>query len=101
MPCALFRGKGVDRVLMVTDNTVRQLRITGYLEKMLSEESIRCVVYAGTVANSTMDNVEEARNLYINEKCQAIIGFGGGSSIDCAKAVGARIVKPEQSLWPR
>ena len=27
-----------------------------------------------------------------------IIGFGGGSSIDCAKAVGARIAKPRQSL---
>ena len=94
----LFRGKGVDRVLMVTDKVIRQLGITGHLEKILSEESIKCVIYDGTVANPTTDNVEEARSLYINEKCQAIIGFGGGSSIDCAKAVGARIAKPEQSL---
>lgn len=94
----LFRGKGVDRVLMVTDKVIRQLGITAHLEKILSEERIKCVVYDGTVANPTTDNVEEARNLYINEKCQAIIGFGGGSSIDCAKAVGARIAKPEQSL---
>lgn len=42
--------------------------------------------------------VPEALELYHNNGCQAIIGFGGGSSMDCAKAVGARASKPRQSL---
>ena len=40
----------------------------------------------------------EALEMYHSNACEAIIGFGGGSSIDCAKAVGARIAKPKQSL---
>jgi len=36
--------------------------------------------------------------LYLDNGCDCIIGFGGGSSMDCAKAVGARIAKPKQSL---
>ena len=44
------------------------------------------------------DNVEEAKNLYLSSNCQALIGFGGGSSMDCAKAVGARLVRPKKPL---
>lgn len=55
-------------------------------------------IYAKTCANPTTDNVYEALELYQENACDAIIGFGGGSSMDCAKAVGARAVKPRQSL---
>ncbi|MCD8037256.1 MAG: iron-containing alcohol dehydrogenase [Clostridiales bacterium] len=95
---ALFRKKGISRVLLVTDKSIRDLGITKHLEKNLAAAGIKCAVYDKTVANPTTDNVEEARKLYIKRGCQAIIGFGGGSSMDCAKAVGARIAKPKQSL---
>lgn len=51
-----------------------------------------------TVSNPTTVNVSEAIEMYYSNNCNAIIGFGGGSSMDCAKAVGARIAKPKQSL---
>ncbi len=94
----LLRKKEINSVLLVTDKSIRSFGITGPLERLLASEGIHCTVYDETVANPTTDNVEEARNLYIENECQALIGFGGGSSIDCAKAVGARIVKPNQSL---
>ena len=94
----LFREKGVRRVLLVTDASIRGLGITAHTEELLTREGIQCTVYDRTVANPTTDNVEEARALYLANGCQAIIGFGGGSSIDCAKAVGARVAKPRQSL---
>ena len=94
----LFKKKGIKRVLMVTDRGIRELGITKHLEKALAAERIKCIVYDRTVPNPTTDNVEEARQLYLKENCQAVIGFGGGSSMDCAKAVGARIAKPGQSL---
>ena len=89
---------GVSRVLMVTDPGIRRYGITLPLENVLKQAGIHCVVYDKTVPNPTTTNVEEARQLYLDHNCQAVIGIGGGSSIDCAKAVGARIAKPRQSL---
>ena len=94
----LFKKKGIKRVLMVTDKSIRELGITKHLEKNLAAAGIRCAVYDRTVANPTTENVEEARQLYIKRQCQAIIGFGGGSSMDCAKAVGARVAYPNKPL---
>ena len=94
----LFKKKSIRRVLLVTDGSIRGCGLTAPLEQLLKKERIACVVYDKTVANPTTDNVEEARAKYLAGGCQASIGFGGGSSIDCAKAVGARIAKPRQSL---
>ncbi len=89
---------GLDRVLIVTDKGISSLGLLDGLKTALEEKQIAYTVYDDTVPNPTIDNVEEARQLYLDENCQAIIGFGGGSSMDCAKAAGARIVKPNQSV---
>ncbi len=86
------------RVLIVTDGGLRKLGMTETLEKDLEKNGIGCAVYDRTCANPTSANVEEAAALYRETGCDAIVGFGGGSSIDCAKAVGARIAKPHQPL---
>lgn len=86
------------RVLIITDAGIYKLGLTRRLEKTLKANNIAYSLYHGTVANPTTDNVAEALEMYQNNGCQAIIGFGGGSSMDCAKAVGARIAKPHQSL---
>lgn len=85
-------------VLLVTDAGIRGLGLTKHLEELLSENNISCTVYDGTVANPTTDNVDEALTLYKKNNCQALIGFGGGSSMDCAKAVGACIARPKTPL---
>lgn len=90
--------KKCDSVLIITDAGIRKLGLTKRLEKVLAEYQIPFVIYDKTVANPTTDNVAEALQLYHDAECNAIIGFGGGSSIDCAKAVGARAAKPNQSL---
>ena len=97
LPSTLKREK-VKCVLLITDEGIREHGLTLPLEKVLRDNHIRCIIYDKTVANPTSTNVEQARELYIRKGCQAIIGFGGGSSMDCAKGVGARIAKPHQSL---
>ena len=91
-----FASRGIKKVLLVTDPVIRGL--TGKLEELLARAGIECLVYDKTNANPTVANVDEALALYIGEGCQALIGFGGGSSIDCAKAVGARVACPRKSL---
>ncbi len=64
----------------------------------MEETGITCVVYDKTRANPTVQNVEEARELYLQHACQVLLAFGGGSAMDCAKAVGARIARPNKPL---
>mgnify|MGYP000700687552 CR=1 FL=1 len=77
---------------------VYKLGLTKPLEKQLSKSQISCTIYKDTVANPTSANVEDAKDLYLDHKCQALLAFGGGSSMDCAKAVGARLARPHKSL---
>lgn len=95
---AVLEKKGIDRILIVTDQGIRSHGLLEPLEHALQEHDIFYVIYDKTVPNPTTDNVEEAREIYLSNECQGLIGFGGGSSMDCAKAVGARIVKPNTSL---
>ncbi len=94
----VLRQHSVSCVLLTTDRTVRGLGLTAALEEDLRLHNIRCVVYDKVVPNPTTNNVEEALCLYRQHGCQALIGFGGGSSMDCAKAVGARVARPNRSL---
>lgn len=94
----LLHEKKVRSVLLVTDRVLRGEGITQPLERLLAEKKIKCAVYDRTNVNPTVDNVEDARKMYINGKCEYLIAFGGGSSIDCAKAAGARIAYPHKTL---
>lgn len=94
----IIRRKKCDTVLIITDAGIRNLGLTKRLETALNQNEIPYFIYDKTVANPTTVNVAEAVELYQANNCNAIIGFGGGSSMDCAKAVGARIAKPNQPL---
>ena len=89
----------ISSVLLVTDGGLRSAGATDKPETLLREAGIRCAVFDQTRANPTVENVEQARALYLSEKCEALIAFGGGSSMDCAKAVGARIAYPKKELY--
>lgn len=94
----LYVNKNISSVLLVTDDGIRTMGLTKELEEKLKTANINCVVYDKTQPNPTVNNVEDARLMYIQNNCNGIIAFGGGSSMDCAKAVGARIVYPKKQL---
>ena len=94
----LLQQKKLQSVLLVTDRGLRGAKATAHLEGALYQAGIRCAVYDGTCANPTVHNVEAAVKLYQEQGCQGLIAFGGGSSMDCAKAVGARIAYPHKTL---
>ncbi len=95
---SLFREKDISAVLLVTDAQLRRMGITARLERVFAENGITCTVYDRICTNPTVDNVEEALTLYRQSGASCLIAFGGGSSMDCAKAVGARLVYPGKTL---
>lgn len=94
----LLEQKQVSSVLLVADAGVRSLGLTAALEDSLARAHIACAVYEQRTPNPTIDNVEEARALYVDGRAQAIIAVGGGSAMDCAKVVGARIARPNKPV---
>ncbi len=94
----LLKKKNIKSVMIVTDKGLRTAGLTKPLEELLAARGINCAVYDGTRANPTVANVAEAREMYLKEGCEGMIAFGGGSSMDCAKALGARIAYPKRSL---
>lgn len=90
--------KGKKSVLIVTDKGISGLGLLKPLTDALEQAGVSYAIYDDTVQNPTIHNVEQAKEAYLSNHCDAIIAFGGGSSIDCAKAAGARVAKPRQSV---
>lgn len=95
---SFIRKKGLTRVLLVTDPVLHRIGLLNSLFAACDEAGLAYTLFDGVEPNPSIENIEEARRLYVENKCEGIIAFGGGSSMDCAKAAGARVVKPRQSV---
>ena len=94
----VLKEKQIDRVLLVTDQGIRGLGLTQKMEDLAKEKGVEFFVYDETVPNPTTQNVEDALKIYKDNECQGLIAFGGGSVMDCAKAVGACVARPKKPL---
>lgn len=90
--------KGKRSVLLVTDEYLHKSGMIEPLKNELYEKNIKYTVYDKTRPNPTVDNVGEAKRMYLNNDCDCIIAFGGGSAMDCAKGVGACIARKGKSI---
>ena len=95
---AFIKDKGITRVLVVTDKGLMNLHLLDPMFEELKKQGMEYFIYDGVQPNPTIPNIEECKDVYINNNCQGIIAFGGGSPMDCAKAAAARVVKPKQSV---
>jgi len=93
-----LRELGKGSVMVITDEVLFKLGMLDNLFKALEDEGIKYTCYNKTVPNPTIDNIEEALQQYKDNKHEALIAFGGGSSMDCAKGVGARLARPNKKI---
>lgn len=90
--------KSITKVLLVTDKGIKELGLTEALENDLKNNGISVDIFDDVVPNPTILNIEDGLKVYNEKECQAIIAFGGGSVMDCAKVIGARVVRPNKSV---
>ena len=95
---AVFSEKKTSSVLVVTDTGIVKNGLVAPVEDVLKKSRIKYAIYDKTQANPTVDNVEDALKLYHKNGCDTLIAIGGGSAMDCAKAVGARVAYPKKSV---
>ncbi len=77
----------IKKPLIITDQGLFKLGFVEEIEKSLSIKNISPCVYNRVKADPPESNIFEAVNLFQNHKADGVIGFGGGSSMDVAKAV--------------
>ena len=92
------KDKGINKVLVVTDKGLMGLHLLDPMFEELKKAKVDYVVFDDVQPNPTIPNIEACRQAYLDNKCEGIIAFGGGSPMDCAKAAAARVVKPRQSV---
>lgn len=90
--------RGVAHPLVVTDEGLARLGLPDGMVESLQAAGLAVTVYDGVQPNPTDEDVEDGLRLYREAGCDGIIAFGGGSPMDCAKAIGARVVRPKRSI---
>jgi alcohol dehydrogenase class IV len=66
---------------------------------MLKEKGIEVVPYEEIIENPTYQVVDHGAALARKEKCDLVIGLGGGSVIDAAKGIAVCAVEENASIW--
>ena len=94
----VLKEKNIKKVLLIVGKNVLRNNLTIELEKALNENDIKYFIFDGVTSNPETKTIESAKQFYIENECEAIIGFGGGSQIDTAKAVGALVVYPKKEI---
>lgn len=86
------------KFIIVTDQGMVKAGLLDQLLSALKKSSKSFVVFDQITPNPTIESIEKAYAFYLESKCDAIIGFGGGSPMDAAKALGVKAVHPKKSL---
>ena len=89
---------GVRRALLVSDPGVRAAGAVDRVAEHAHGAGVDVVVYDRTEPNPTTTNLEEITALYASEGCDGLVGLGGGSSMDAAKAASA-LLENGGSIW--
>lgn len=71
---------------------------TGFLKDLYNDLSERSVIYDQVHPDPTISQIEEMYQIYQDHDCDSIIAIGGGSNMDAAKALAARVARPDKSL---
>ncbi len=88
---------GLGRVFLVTDPGIIQFGLLDKAIQSLHKYDIEHYIYSDVVADPPESVVEEAVSIAQNFRCDSVVGFGGGSSMDVAKLL-AVLIRGEQSL---
>ncbi|MDA3932590.1 MAG: iron-containing alcohol dehydrogenase [Tenericutes bacterium] len=94
----ILKEKHKYKVFIVTDKFLVNTETFKQMVKAIESIEIGYQIYDETKPNPTIDLIEEAYGIYKENLCDSLIAYGGGSVIDLAKVVGARVVKPNQSI---
>ena len=82
----------ISKPLVVTDRGFVSTSTFKHTEKILKTDNIDYRIFSKVPPNPLDKDIEKAITFYENEKCDGLIGLGGGSPMDAAKALSVMVV---------
>ncbi|HSX69657.1 alcohol dehydrogenase-like regulatory protein ErcA [Pseudomonas subflava] len=79
---------GASKVLLVSDPGVQAAGWVADVEASLQAQGLAWSLYTEVSPNPRMEEVMTGAERYRSEGCNVIVAVGGGSPMDCAKAIG-------------
>ncbi|MGN0583513.1 MAG: iron-containing alcohol dehydrogenase, partial [Oscillospiraceae bacterium] len=83
----IMRTDGCNKVLIVSGKTVKEKKITDPFVKKLHEYNIDHEFFVVPGGKFNSQSFEEGYRTYVRSSCDAVMAFGGGTVIDCAKLI--------------
>ena len=84
-----------NRALIVTDENIVALGFVETVQSKLSEVGIESDIFASVEPNPSMETVQRGADVALDLEPDWIIGLGGGSAIDAAKAIFVLYERPD------
>ena len=82
----VLKEHGISKPLICTDPGLVKIGMTDKIRNLISNK-LSPTFYTETPANPTEQAVNDALEIYKQNDCDGVVGFGGGSSMDLAKTV--------------
>ncbi len=81
-------------IVISSGKSVRANGVLDRVQTLLEANGVSCVIYDRIQPNPIKEHVMEAAAIARREKCDFVLGLGGGSSIDSAKAIAIMATNP-------
>jgi aldehyde:ferredoxin oxidoreductase len=86
-----IRQLKIKKVLLTTDPVMFSMGRADDVRKILESSGISAVIFSEVEPDPPIELIERVGRVYIENGCDGILGLGGGSSMDTAKAVALRV----------
>lgn len=88
-------GFGHRKILIVTDSIIAKLGLLKGLTDALTAGGAQFVVFDEITPDAPIPLIEKGIAFYQRQGCDAIVAFGGGSSMDASKAIAVAVSNPK------
>lgn len=88
-------GFGHSKILIVTDSIISKLGLLKPLTDALTAGGAQFVVFDEITPDAPIPLIEKGIAFYKSNGCDAIVAFGGGSSMDASKAIAVCVANPK------
>ena len=82
------------RVLLVTEPGIARMGVADQVLRSLSKAGVAAATYDKVQPDPTDANVAEGLEVFRREGCSLVVGVGGGSPLDAAKAIAVMSANP-------